>query len=114
MFLKQRDMLSDTCNVILVSPESESETSLQTFMSNITEEFGCRANTVAYVPDSIDLFPDIGDNTDWIERQLYSEEPEKMSRPFFLTNAIIRLVSLEFAAVSQTVIHVSDTVNKFS
>lgn len=113
-FLKQRDMLSDTCSVILVASESESEDLLQTFMSDITEEFGCRANTVAYVPDSFDLFPDIGDSTDWLDHHLSSEEPEKMSRPFFLTNAIIRLVSLEFAAVSQTVIHISDTVKKFS
>lgn len=82
-------------------------------MQTISEQCKCRANAVAYVPESFNLFPDIGDSTEWIDRHIRSLEPQKLSRPFFLTNAIECLVSTKFAAVSQSVIHISDTVEHF-
>lgn len=112
-FLKEREMLSNTCNVILVTSEEKGESELQELMKTISERCRCRANAVAYVPESFDLFPDIGDSTDWIDRHIRSSEPQKLSRPFFLTNAIVRLISTEFAAISQSVIHISDTIENF-
>lgn len=112
-FLKEKEMLSDTCNVILVSSEEKGENVLREFMQTISEQCKCRANAVAYVPESFNLFPDIGDSTAWIDRHIRSLEPQKLSRPFFLTNAIECLVSTKFAAVSQSVIHISDTVEHF-
>lgn len=113
-FLQEREMLSNTCSVILVTPEGKSEISLRNFMRSIADKCMCRVNAVAYVPESLDLFPDIGDSTEWIERQIHISEPEKMQRPFFLTKVITRLVSLKFAAVSQSIIHISDTVEHFN
>ena len=113
-FLKEQGMLIESSNVILVTKEMEHEDALRDFMQSIAEEYGCRANAVAYVPESLDLFPDIGDSTDWADRQIHSEEPENMARPFFLTNAIANLVSLDLAAVSQTVIHISGSIKKFN
>lgn len=112
-FLRKREMLSDTCNVILMTSEEKSESLLRNFMQSISEQCGCRVNAVAYVPESFDLFPDIGDSTEWMERQIRTSDPQKMSRPFFLANAIISMVSSEFAAISQSVIHISDTVVHF-
>lgn len=112
-YLKEKDMLSNTCNVILVTKEDD-DTLLRTYMQSISEKYGCRTNAVAYIPDSLDLFPDIGDSPAWVEREIRMEETSDMIRPFCLASAIIRMVSLEFAAISQTVIHISDTVKHFS
>lgn len=112
-FLKAQNALAENRNIILVTKEEEDDNSLQEFMGRLSKQCDCRVNALAYVPESFDLFPDIGDSTEWAKRQIEMTDTKDMIRPFILTNAMINLLTMDFTAVDQTVIHISDTVSQF-
>lgn len=113
--LQKQDVLSQNSSIILVAEEDESDTSLQSFMSNLSDslEKKCRVNAVVYKRESLDLFPKILDSPNWLERKISMEDPSDMERPFFLAVVIEKLVSLNFLAVSSTIVHISDSIKEF-
>lgn len=112
-FLNVENALAENCNIILVAEEERNDIPLREFMDRLSEQCDCRINALAYVPESFDLFPDIGDSMAWVERQLEMTDAQDMTRPFTLTSAMIRLLTMDFATVDQTVIHISDKVSRF-
>ena len=109
MYLYQNQTLQNNAVVILISEACE-EADLRLFLQNLEEQcdYGIRANAVLYIRESLDLYPDIGDRMDWVERKLAMLDSQNMDRPFYLTNVVARLVSSKFAGVSKSVIHISD------
>ena len=59
------------------------------------------------------MFPRILDSPEWLERKILMEDSSDMVRPFFLAQVIERLVSLNFLAVSSTIVHISDSIKEF-
>lgn len=112
-FLNDENALAENSNIVLVVKEEGNDSPLREFMSRLSEQCDCRVNALSYVPESFDLFPDIGDSMAWVERQLETSDTQNMTRPFILGSAMIRLLTMDFVAVDQTVIHISDTVSRF-
>lgn len=109
LYLYQNQTLQNNAVIILISEACE-EADLRLFLQNLEEQcdYGIRANAVLYIRESMDLYPDIGDRMDWVERKLAMLDSQNMDRPFYLTNVVARLVSSKFTGVSQSVIHISD------
>lgn len=113
--LAEQGALSTNSSIVLVAEEEESDTSLQSFMSSLSNslEEKYRVNAVVYKGESLDLFPRILDSPEWLERKILMEDSSDMVRPFFLAQVIERLVSLNFLAVSSTIVHISDSIKEF-
>lgn len=113
--LAEQGVLSTNSSIILVAEEEENDVSLQSFMSSLSASLRreYRVNAVVYKEESFDLFPKILDSPEWLERKILMEDSSDMSRPFFLAKAIEKLVSLDFLAVSSTIVHISDTITEF-
>ena len=115
-FLFQNEALAQNANLVLVAKETENDDELKKYMKDIDEKYGkqIRVNAVVYIPESFDLYPNIGDSMAWVERKLTMIDSQDMDRPFYLANVVNRLVSSKFAGVSQSVIHISDAKIKNS
>lgn len=113
--LAEQGALSTNSSIVLVAEEEESDTSLQSFMSSLSNslEGKYRVNAVVYKGESLDLFPRILDSPEWLERKILMEDSSDMVRPFFLAQVIERFVSLNFLAVSSTIVHISDSIKEF-
>ena len=113
--LAEQGALSTNSSIVLVAEEEESDISLQSFMSSLSNslEEKYRVNAVVYKGESLDLFPRILDSPEWLERKILMEDSSDMVRPFFLAQVIERLVSLNFLAVSSTIVHISDSIKEF-
>lgn len=113
--LAEQGALATNSSIVLVAQEEESDVSLQSFMSSLSASLQgeYRVNAVVYKEESLDLFPKILDSREWLERKILMEDPSDMERSFFLTKAIEKLVSLNFLAVSSTIVHVSDSIKEF-
>lgn len=111
-FLSDKRMLEKSCCIVLVTVREETDDGLREFINCLAEQSGCRVNAVVYVPESLDIYPDIGDSTEWLERQIRMTENQDMIRPFFLSAAVNRLLSKEFLAADRSIIHISDTVSQ--
>lgn len=113
--LAEQGVLSTNSSIIIVAEEEESDESLQSFLSSLSTslERKYRVNAVVYRERSLDLFPRILDSPEWLERKISLEDSSDMARPFFLAKVIEKLVSLNFLAVSSTIVHISDTITEF-
>ena len=91
LYLYQNQTLQNNAVIILISEACE-EADLRLFLQNLEEQcdYGIRANAVLYIRESMDLYPDIGDRMDWVERKLAMLDSQNMDRPFYLTNGVAR------------------------
>lgn len=115
-FLQKNKALADNCSIILVAEDKGNDDAMRAYMDTLSGclDQECRVNAVVYKPESFDMFPDIGDSPAWLERKVQIKDSADMSRPFFLTAAVSRLISLDFLAISGTIVHISDSIKKFS
>lgn len=113
--LVEQGALSTNSSIVLVAEEEESDETLQSFMSSLSAllQGEYRVNAVVYKAESFDLFPKIFDSPEWLERKISLEDSSDMERPFYLAQAVEKLVSLKFLAVSSTIIHISDSIKEF-
>lgn len=111
----KRNVLCEHTGIVLVTEQSEMDDNAKKELVNqikaILAHVNGRVNMVCYEKDSLDLYPKILDSLEWFERRLFSEQPDKMVRPFYLGQAVGYLVRYACSmAVSGSILHIDSDI----
>lgn len=92
----EKNVFSEHTGIVLVTEQSEMDNiekkELLTKLKVILDKINGRVNMVCFEKEALDLYPKVLDSLDWFERRLYSEQPDKMVRPFYIGQVVGYLV----------------------